>query len=145
MADTQATIPIQFVWKIVRPDIRKFKQQSSEFWPQQIGGQDIEVEIDLPLTHEYVRNFSDVINHQLGHKGHQFPVLTAKGYKYLMDELESVHSAEAEDENAPWETETPETTESWGDSKDEDWSTSDGKKEPSEESWDGETENWDEE
>ena len=83
---TEPTVSIMFQWKSTMPDVRQYKQNSTILEP--VPGQ--MVGIDVPLTSEYVRNSEHIITAQLSAGAIENPILTAKGMRYYIDQLEDV-------------------------------------------------------
>jgi hypothetical protein len=82
---TEPNVSIMFQWKSTMPDVRQYKQNSTILEPvaQMVG-------IDVPLTSEYVRNSEHIITAQLSAGAIENPVLTTKGMRYCIDQLEDV-------------------------------------------------------
>jgi len=137
--ETPLTLTIEFLWLETRPDNRQFRQNSILLNPVSVN-----VGVQVPLKPEYVLNSSDIILYQLDQGGTPLPVLTPKGLRYCLDQLDYEFSDSIRgddtiaDENLEWE-DTPEETKEpviesnteseWSDDEDEVESDTDDLKE----------------
>lgn len=82
---TEPTIQILFEWRSTMPDLRQYKQNSTILEPvaQMVG-------VNVPLTLEYIVNSEVIITAQLSAGIEQNPILTPKGMRYCINQLEDV-------------------------------------------------------
>jgi len=116
-SEKQITYPVYLTWETVQPDRRQWKPSLPTLRINTL------VQVDVPLTDEYFANSQDMIVNQLSAGSHVEGILTPKGMRYVIDQLELVMSdpeVTKEDfqptasEDVEWEdkeTETTETTE----------------------------------
>ena len=136
--ETSLNLTVEFLWMEARPDNRQYRQNSTLLNPASIN-----VGVQVPLKPEYVLNSNDIILYQLNQGGTPLPVLTPKGLRYCLDQLDKEFSDDDKgdntiEENLEWE-DTPEETKEpviesnteseWSDGEDDDESETDDLKE----------------
>lgn len=135
-------VPVKFTLSAVRPDQRQYRQQEIELYS------DIEVQVLIPLTAEYIANFDPVIQAKLGSGGFENPILTVAGLKYVIDQFDAVFLKEEEKKVEKTDDDD------WGDDlppakvskpapakvEEENWDND--TKKPDEVPWDESTEEW---
>lgn len=106
--ESPLTLAIEFLWLEAKPDNRQYRQNSIVLNPSGVN-----VSVNVPFKPEYIANSAEVIKFQLDQGGTPLPVLTPKGLRYCMDELDKEFQSDLEDEKE----ETPETE--WSDEEED--------------------------
>lgn len=106
MSDT--TIPVHFKWLTVEADPRQYKPSKPI-----LEAVDLIVEVNVPLTHEYIVNSETILTNQVMNLKNVQPILTPKGMKFCANELEtamknSYEPEETDDDDWSKEEETEE-------------------------------------
>ena len=91
--ESPLTLAIDFLWLEAKPDNRQYRQNSIVLNPSGVN-----VSVNVPLKPEYIANSAEVIKFQLDQGGTPLPVLTPKGLRYCMDELDKEFQSDLEDE-----------------------------------------------
>lgn len=136
--EIKTTHPIMLEWQVFRPDIRQYKQQSTELILM-----DVQVAVDVPIELFYRLD-------------NEICILKPEGMKFVQDQIEKLYESETKPPNIEWETK-PETKDSKSDGWDNEpieWeseTSSSTKKDdvvekdesiPDTEEWNEETEKW---
>lgn len=75
-------ITILLEWDSCQPDNRQYKQPSQVLLPKVL------VAVNVPLEHTYFHNSEDMIQAQISGGNVVAPILTPKGMRYIVDQLE---------------------------------------------------------
>lgn len=81
---TNPTIPVYFKWLTVEADPRQYKPSKPI-----LEAVNLVVEVNVPLTHEYIANSDTIISNQIMNLKNVHPILTPKGMKFCANELET--------------------------------------------------------
>jgi len=112
-------IKINFAWESLTPDRRQWKPGMPVLKPM-----DCVVVVEVPLKGEYIDNAVNIIQAQLGNNSAlELPLLTPKGMRYCINQLENVMTDEPvvkkqEDDNENWDEVSTEI-EDWNTNKEE--------------------------
>ena len=138
---------IEFLWEEFKPDQRQFRNQSISLMP----AHGLLVSVSVPLEHELIHNFDDIIKSTLSGEEKPDPILTMKGLKYVIDGFDNLFGLETEEvtlankDDEDWDDlgeDEPKKEIKSSAKDDEDWDKLDDETTSGEEKWDADNEDW---